>query len=156
MPKIGLQTLRRVPKQNSERPLPNQVEGLWKRDVDTWHFMDSDVSGRYWDWDLSYVHTVPDKFSTGGKFVCLGVSFTWNYAKRTKIWTPKRSKLWRPKSRMNFWAMQSIIWAPQCKHLKRQNFCTAKAWLHGCVVTRLKNMFTILYGLRSVLRIRIE
>ena len=39
------------------------------------------------------VHTVPDEFSTGGKFVRLGVSFTWNHAKREKIWTPKRWKL---------------------------------------------------------------
>ena len=48
------------------------------------------------------VHTVPDKFSTGGKFVRLGVSFTWNHAKRTKIWTPKRLKLWTRKSKTNF------------------------------------------------------
>ena len=31
------------------------------------------------------VHTVPDEFSISGKFVRLGVSFTWNHAKREEI-----------------------------------------------------------------------
>ena len=35
-------------------------------------------------WELGYVHTVPDEFSTGWKFVHLGVPFTRNHAKRTK------------------------------------------------------------------------
>ena len=55
-----------------------------------------------WSYNTLTVHTVPEKFSTGGKFVRLGVSFTWNHAKRTKIWTPKRLKLWTRKSKTNF------------------------------------------------------
>ena len=51
--------------------------------------------------DYGYVQTKPDEFSIGGKFMRLGVSFSWNHAKCTKIWTPKRSKIWTPKSRTN-------------------------------------------------------
>ena len=53
------------------------------------------------NFDYGYVQTGPDEFSIGGKFVHLGVSFSWNHSKCTKIWTPKRSKIWTPKSRTN-------------------------------------------------------
>ena len=40
-----------------------------------------------------YIHTAPDEFSTGWKFVRFGVEFTRNPLNRRKIKTPSRSKL---------------------------------------------------------------
>ena len=53
------------------------------------------------------VHCTGRVFDRCQKFVRLGVSFTWNHAKRTKIWTLKRSRIWTPKSRTNFLPVQS-------------------------------------------------
>ena len=39
--------------------------------------------------------------------------------------------------------LTAAVW--RCEHLSLPNFCTAKARLHGCVATKLNNMFTILY-----------
>ena len=50
-----------------------------------------------------------DEFSTGRKFVCLGVPFTRNHANCTKISTLKSKT-------ENFEAVRSKIWLVQCAH----------------------------------------
>lgn len=71
----------------------------------------------------------------------LGVSFTWNHAKRTKIWTLKRSKIWTPKSRI--FSQCSQLFGHRGVNTFRIRIFVQ--WRCGCIETKLKNMFIILY-----------
>ena len=49
----------------------------------------------------------------------------------------------------NFWPVRSKIWTARCKHSGRLNFWTVKAWLHGWMVTQLRDAILNLLRLLS-------
>ena len=74
-----------------------------------------------------------DEFSTGRKFVCLGVPFTRNHANCTKISTLKSKT-------ENFEAVRSKIWLVQCAHhtIRKYNSIQAQVSEHVYLVVLWK------------------